>query len=150
MQVCLDCYARTPPVATLLRQLLCLLLQAFLLTQDLSKARLSLWVVGAHHQLNTNDTKWFFEAFSEYITLRTFDYAEMVKGTTWEHDPFFGNAELVAATVTNPACYSDLVSLRCSVWKQASTSIGTAALLSPKLSLSSASDVTTLNTVDCI
>jgi hypothetical protein len=54
-------------------------------------------------------TAGFFAAFSQVIEVREFDYAQQIKGTPWESDPFLGNHSLVRQYMPDAGAYTDLV-----------------------------------------
>uniref|UniRef100_A0A383VQR7 Uncharacterized protein n=1 Tax=Tetradesmus obliquus TaxID=3088 RepID=A0A383VQR7_TETOB len=83
-------------------------IQAFLMTQDLRRARLVLWTEDPS-ALYTNETASFFDAFSQHITIKRFDYNKEVVGTPWEGDAFFGNGSVVRSFMPMPGAWSDIV-----------------------------------------
>lgn len=81
-----------------------------LLLQDLRHAHMYLWVPNLEAVYNSN-TSAFLDAFSDYITIRLYDYDVEVEGTPWDGDDFFGNGTLVKEYMPAPGSYSDVVRL---------------------------------------
>ncbi|WIA30057.1 hypothetical protein OEZ86_000152 [Tetradesmus obliquus] len=83
-------------------------LKAFLMTQDLRRARMVLWVDDPA-AVYTNETAAFFDTFAEHITIKRFDYQQEIRGTLWEGDPFFRNGSYVRSFMPMAGAWSDVV-----------------------------------------
>lgn len=78
--------------------------------QDLTRSHLNVWVPRRGALTDDNEAvASFFEAFKPFITLRVFDYAAEVKSTLWEHDPFFGDGDMVKANMPDAGAFTDVV-----------------------------------------
>ena len=79
--------------------------------QDLSRTKLILWADNPGTVVNS-DTRPFFEAFSDNLIVRRFDYTAEVKGTVLDGDAYFGSAAVIKASLPaerGMAVFSDLV-----------------------------------------
>jgi hypothetical protein len=85
-----------------------LAIQAFLMTQDLRHSKLVLWAP-SRAAVYDKRTAPFFDAFRDYVSIRTLDWAREVVGTPFEGDPFFGDHQTVLGAFTKLASYSDVV-----------------------------------------
>ena len=84
-------------------------LKAYLLTQDLHKTQLWLWTDHPSHIVN-DDTKAFFDTFTDVITVKLFDWDAEIEDTPWVDDVYFGNHFQVKSDFESfPPGYSDLV-----------------------------------------
>ena len=66
--------------------------------QDLSRTRLIVWADNPGMIVN-GDTRPFFEAFSDNILVRRFDYAAEVVGTVLGGNAYFGSAAAMKASL---------------------------------------------------
>lgn len=67
------------------------------------------WVPEPSNVVVANKTEAFFKEFSDYVTVRQFDYDAVIEGTPFKGDPFFGNATLVKQHFPHAGSYSDIV-----------------------------------------
>jgi hypothetical protein len=68
-----------------------------------------IWVPDASKVVVPNKSEEFFQEFSDYITVRQFDYDDAIQGTPFKGDPFFGNGTLVKSSMPAAGSYSDIV-----------------------------------------
>jgi hypothetical protein len=68
-----------------------------------------IWVPDASKVIVPNKSEEFFREFSDYITVRQFDYDDVIQGTPFKGDPFFGNGTLVKSSMPAAGSYSDIV-----------------------------------------
>lgn len=83
--------------------------KSFLMTQNLARAHMYIWVPDVSKVDVANKTSDLFREFSDYVTVRRFDYADFIQGTPFKGDAFFGNGSLVKAHMPAPGSYSDIV-----------------------------------------
>jgi hypothetical protein len=79
--------------------------------QNLANAHLTVWASDISKVVVPNKSAEFFQEFSDFITVRQFDYDDAIKGTPFEGDPFFGSGTLVKNFTPAAAAYSDVVRL---------------------------------------
>jgi hypothetical protein len=77
--------------------------------QNLANAHLTIWAPDISKVVVPNKSPEFFQAFSDFITVRQFDYDDAIKGTPFEGDPFFGSGTLVKTHMPAAGSYSDIV-----------------------------------------
>jgi hypothetical protein len=77
--------------------------------QNLQNAHMYVWVPDASKVIVPNKSEEFFREFSDYITVRQFDYDDAIQGTPFKGDPFFGNGTLVKSSMPAAGSYSDIV-----------------------------------------
>jgi len=77
--------------------------------QNLAHAHLIVWAPQVDKVVVANKSKELFDEFSEYISVRTFDYNDVITDTPFKDDPFFGNGTLVKQMMPDAGSYSDIV-----------------------------------------
>lgn len=68
-----------------------------------------IWVPDVSKVVVEGKTAEFFKEFSDYITVRQFVYDDVIQGTPFKGDSFFGNGTLVKSHMPAPGSYSDIV-----------------------------------------
>lgn len=68
-----------------------------------------MWVPDPSKVVVPNKSAEFFETFKEFVSVRVFDYDDVITGTPFQGDPFFGNGSLVKEHMPNAGSYSDIV-----------------------------------------
>lgn len=67
------------------------------------------WVPDISKVVVPNKTEELFKEFSDYVTVRQFDYDDVIQGTIFKPDVFFGNGTLVKSHMPHAGSYSDIV-----------------------------------------
>ena len=93
----------TNPMANLIA------IKAYLMTQNLLKTQFWLWTDDVSRIL-TDDTKPFFEMFSDVVIIKTFVWDDEILESPLADSPYFSNhSQIMSDFADNLAGYSDLV-----------------------------------------
>jgi len=77
--------------------------------QNLANAHMIIWAPQVDKLIVANKSKELFEEFSDYVSVRRFDYDDVITGTPFKGDPYFGNGTLVKQMMPDAGSFSDIV-----------------------------------------